>query len=97
VVVSGVAGVGSLALLYRHRVIPARVTAALAVAAVLWAWALAQYPDLLGRSLTIQAAAATHEVLLATAISMAVGSAILVPSLAWLYTLFQRAPAERTG
>lgn len=94
VVVSGAAGIASLALLYQQRVIAARVTAALAVIAVLWAWALAQYPDLLEPSLTIKAAAATHEVLVATAISMAIGAAILIPSLAWLYTLFQRAPVK---
>lgn len=40
-------------------------------------------------------AAVTHEVLLATAISMSVGAAILIPSLTWLYTLFQRAPTTR--
>lgn len=86
-----------LALLYRRWVIAARITAAVAVAAVLRAWALAQYLNhLLEPSLTITititTAAATHEVLVATAISMGVGAGILIPSLTWLYTLFQRAP-----
>lgn len=94
VVVSGVAGVLSLALLYRHRFLTARVTAALAVAAVLWAWALAQYPHLLEPGLTIAAAAARPEVLVATLISLGVGAVILVPSLAWLYVLFQRPPSR---
>lgn len=92
VLLSGAAGAVSLALLYRRWVITARLTAALAVAAVLWAWALAQYPHLLEPSLTIAAAAAAHEVLVATAICMAVGAVILIPSLAWLYSLFQRTP-----
>jgi cytochrome bd ubiquinol oxidase subunit II len=43
--------------------------------------------------LTITAAAATHGVLLAALISLCVGAALLVPSLAWLYILFQRSPA----
>jgi len=94
VAASAAAGIASLALLYRRWVIAARITAAIAVSAVLWAWALAQYPHLLEPSLTIAAAAATHEVLVATAISMGVGAVILIPSLAWLYTLFQRAPAR---
>jgi cytochrome d ubiquinol oxidase subunit II len=94
VIVSAAAGIVSLGLLYRRWVIAARITAAAAVAAVLWAWALAQYPHLLEPSLTINAAVATHEVLVATAISMGVGAVILIPSLTWLYTLFQRAPDQ---
>jgi hypothetical protein len=34
--------------------------------------------------------------LIATLISMGVGAVIVVPSLAWLYTLFQRAPSRTT-
>jgi cytochrome d ubiquinol oxidase subunit II len=94
VLISAAAGIVSLCLLYLRWVITARITAALAVAAVLWAWALAQYPHVLEPSLTIAAAAATHEVLMATAISMGVGAVILIPSLTWLYTLFQRAPGQ---
>ena len=90
VIVSAVAGIISLALLYRRYFIPARATAALAVAAVLWAWALAQYPHLLGTRLSIQQATATHAVLLATLVSLAVGALLLVPSLLWLYTIFQQ-------
>lgn len=94
VIMSAAAGSISLALLYLRQVIAARITAAVAVAAVLWAWALAQYPYLLEPSLTVTGAAADHEVLVATAISMGVGAVILIPSLTWLYTLFQRGPAK---
>jgi len=95
VVVSAVAGTASLVLLYRRRFLTARLTAAAAVTAVLWAWALAQYPQLLNPGLTISQAAATRAVLGATAISLGAGAVLLVPSLAWLYLLFQRsAPGE---
>jgi cytochrome d ubiquinol oxidase subunit II len=57
---------------------------------VLWAWAAAQYPHLLTPGLTIGQAAATRPVLTATLASQAVGAVLLIPSLAWLYVLFQR-------
>ena len=59
------------ALLYRGRFLLARIAAAVAVTAVIWGWAVAQYPYLLQRELTIAAAAAGHGVLLATLISLA--------------------------
>lgn len=101
--VSLAAGVASLVLLALRRFTLVRITAALAVAAVLWGWGLAQYPHLLLPGLTVAQAAAPRATLLATAISVAVGMAVLVPSLAWLFVLFQRprsdqpsdAPADR--
>jgi cytochrome d ubiquinol oxidase subunit II len=94
VVVSGLAGLASLALLYLGHFLTARLTAALAVAAVLWTWAVAQYPHLLNPGLTISQAAANHAVLVAVLISLGVGAVVLVPSLVWLYVLFQRNPAR---
>lgn len=44
VVISALAGITSLALLYLQHSLTARFTAATAVTAVLWAWALAHYP-----------------------------------------------------
>jgi cytochrome d ubiquinol oxidase subunit II len=92
VVVSGAAGVASLVLLAGRRYLLVRVTAALAVATVLGGWGAAQYPHLLsgGRGLTVAQAAAGPATLQATTISVAVGIALLVPSLAWLFLLFQR-------
>jgi cytochrome bd ubiquinol oxidase subunit II len=58
VVISAVAGILSLLLLYRRQFLTARLTAALAVTAVLWAWAAAQYPNLLTPGLMISGAAA---------------------------------------
>ncbi|MGH3574511.1 MAG: cytochrome d ubiquinol oxidase subunit II, partial [Pseudonocardiaceae bacterium] len=94
VIVSAVAGVASLLLVLRRRYLLVRVTAALAVTAVLWGWALAQYPYLLPppatANVTITASAATPAVLLATLIALAVGAALLIPALLWLFVLFQR-------
>ncbi|MGH3784760.1 MAG: cytochrome d ubiquinol oxidase subunit II [Pseudonocardiaceae bacterium] len=90
VIVSAGAGVASLLLVLRRRYLLVRVTAALAVTAVLWGWALAQYPYLLQPDITITASASTPAVLSATLISLAVGAALLIPSLLWLFLLFQR-------
>jgi cytochrome d ubiquinol oxidase subunit II len=58
----------------------------------LWGWALAQYPYLLPATAdaTITANAATHAVLWATLIALAAGALLLIPSLLWLFLLFQR-------
>ena len=58
----------ALVLVYRRRYEPARYTAALAVAAVIAGWALAQAPDLLP-GLTIDQAAAPRDTLIALTIA----------------------------
>lgn len=83
---SGLAGVGTLALVWRRRFEPARYTAAFAVAAVIAGWALAQRPTLLP-GLTIQAAAASHDTLVAVVVTVLAGGVILFPSLALLFRL----------
>jgi cytochrome bd ubiquinol oxidase subunit II len=90
VVLSLVAGVLSLGLLFIRRFVLVRITAALAVAAVLWGWGLAQYPDVLLPGLTISQAASPPATLLATTICVAAGLVLLLPSLAWLFLQFQR-------
>jgi cytochrome bd-type quinol oxidase subunit 2 len=77
-------------LLYRRHFLAARLSAAVAVTAVLWAWALSQYPHLLDPGMTIAPGAASGSVLRATLISLGIGAVLLVPSLTWLYVLFQR-------
>jgi cytochrome bd ubiquinol oxidase subunit II len=77
----------------RLRLTALRLSAAGAVAAVLWAWGAAQYPYLLLPGLTVRAAAAPQSTLTATLVCTVVGLVLLVPSLAWLLVLFQRAPA----
>ncbi|GAA4150021.1 cytochrome d ubiquinol oxidase subunit II [Phytohabitans flavus] len=90
--VSIVAGVGSLVLIAvgRYRVV--RLTAAVAVAALLWAWAAAQYPLMLPPDLTVDAAAGAPTVLAAVLVALGVGAVLLAPSLIWLFVIFQRTP-----
>ncbi|MHC3475361.1 cytochrome d ubiquinol oxidase subunit II [Streptomyces sp. 7R007] len=95
VVLSAVCGVTGLLLLTRGRLVAARVAAALAVAAILWAWGAAQYPDMLVPATTVARSKSQNSVLAASLISIAVGSVLLVPSLWWLYATFQR-PAPAT-
>ncbi|MFD0686261.1 cytochrome d ubiquinol oxidase subunit II [Actinomadura fibrosa] len=87
--VSIAAGLASLALLWRRAYVAVRVTAALAVLGLLWGWALAQYPRLLP-GVELDDAAATRSVLAASLGSLAAGALLLLPSLWWLYTTFQR-------
>ena len=82
VLLSFVAGIVSLVLIATGRYRLVRVTAALAVAAVLWAWGAAQYPVLLPPDLTV----------LATVLAvLVVGALLLTPSLLWLFGIFQGA------
>ena len=89
VIVSGLAGLATLALVFWSRFGLARASAALAVAAVIAGWAAAQEPYLLP-GLTVRAAAAGRATLIATIIAVAAGAAVLVPSLGLLYTLVLR-------
>jgi cytochrome d ubiquinol oxidase subunit II len=90
VIVSALSGLASIALLMARRYVLIRPAAALAVAAVLWGWAVAQYPRMLPPNLDYTAAAARPPVLTATLITVGVGALLLLPSLGWLYAIFQR-------
>jgi cytochrome d ubiquinol oxidase subunit II len=94
VVVSGLAGAVTLALVWRGRFEPARATAALAVAAIVAGWALAQRPELLP-GLTVEQAAAGPSTLWAVVIAGAIGAVLLVPSLVLLYGLVLRGYFDR--
>ena len=89
VVISGLAGLITLTLCWRSRFGLARLTAALAVAAVVIGWAAAQTPRFLP-GMTVTQAAAGRSALVALVIAVACGSVILLPSLGLLYTLFLR-------
>jgi cytochrome d ubiquinol oxidase subunit II len=86
VIVSAAAGVATLALVWWRRFTIARYSAALAVAAVIAGWALAQQPLLLP-GLTIAAATAGHDTLVAVIVAVAGGGVILFPSLGLLFRL----------
>jgi cytochrome bd ubiquinol oxidase subunit II len=87
VIVSGLAGLSTLALEWRGRFEIARYTAAAAVAAIVAGWALAQEPYLLPPELTVEQAAAPDETLAALVIAAGLGMALLIPALAWLFHL----------
>ncbi|HEX3518156.1 MAG TPA: cytochrome d ubiquinol oxidase subunit II [Solirubrobacteraceae bacterium] len=85
-VVSILAGVVALELVRRGSFELARYTAALAVAAIVAGWALAQNPTLLP-GLSVRAAAAPHDTLVAVVVAVLAGGVILFPSLALLFRL----------
>jgi cytochrome bd ubiquinol oxidase subunit II len=89
VIVSAVAGIVALLLVYGRRFEPARYFAALATAAVIAGWALAQWPRVLP-GLDVQHAAAGHDTLIAIIIAVIGGGAIVFPSLGWLFRLSLR-------
>jgi len=92
--ISIAAGLASLVLLWLRRYVAVRITAALAVAGVLWAWGLGQYPTLLP-GVTLHDAAATDTVLAATLGALGVGAILLLPSFWWLYAISQRDQTTR--
>ncbi|MGD9695008.1 MAG: cytochrome d ubiquinol oxidase subunit II [Thermoleophilia bacterium] len=100
--VSAAAGVATLALVARRMYAASRLTAAVAVGAVIWAWAVAQRPDLLPGAVTIDDAAASHATLVALLVSFGVGALILVPSLLYLFRLtlsgrLRKEPVDESG
>jgi cytochrome d ubiquinol oxidase subunit II len=85
-VVSILAGAATLYLVAREHFEQARFSAALAVAAVIAGWALAQNPVLLP-GLTVRQAAAPHDTLVVVVVAVLGGAVILLPSLALLFRL----------
>jgi cytochrome d ubiquinol oxidase subunit II len=86
VIVSALAGLATLALVYRRRFEAARYSAALAVGAVVAGWALGQWPTILP-GLDVRHAAAPHDTLVAVVVAVLGGGAIVFPSLALLFRL----------
>jgi cytochrome d ubiquinol oxidase subunit II len=89
VAVSLLAGAATLALVARWQLDAARASAAVAVAALVGGWALAQNPILLD-GLTVREAAAPDNVMTLLVISILAGGLILFPSLALLFRLALR-------
>ncbi len=90
VVVSAAAGLLTLWLEWRDRFELARYTVAVAVAAVVAGWALAQEPYLLPPELTVDEAAAPDSTLAAMLGVTAVGLLLLIPALTYLFRLVLR-------
>ena len=84
------AGVATLVLIGRSAYAWARLSAALAVVAVLFGWAAGQYPYMLEPGLRIADAAGAHATLVAILVVLGAGAVVLVPALVWLFALMQR-------
>jgi cytochrome d ubiquinol oxidase subunit II len=83
------AGAATLVLVARWRLEAARVSAAIAVAALVGGWALAQNPLLL-QGLTVRQAAAPDTVMTLLVVVILAGGVILFPSLGLLFRLVLR-------
>jgi cytochrome d ubiquinol oxidase subunit II len=101
IAVSAAAGIAALlaTLLPARQKRPAlvRPLGALAVAAVLTGWGVAQYPYLLGTHLRIHEAAAPTATMNALAIIALAAAVLVVPSLAWLLLLTHRGQLDDTA
>ena len=86
VIVSGLAGLATLVLVYRRRYELARYGASLAVAAIVAGWALSRWPTILP-NLTVHQAAAGHDTLVCVVVAVLAGAVILFPALALLFRL----------
>jgi cytochrome d ubiquinol oxidase subunit II len=90
VIASGVLGTSALIRLRRGAPAGTRVLAVGAVVAVIWGWGVAQYPDILPRSLSLTDAAAPAGSLDALFVIFVVAALVIAPSLVLLYYLDQR-------
>jgi cytochrome d ubiquinol oxidase subunit II len=90
VIISAVAGIVTIGLVWGRRFELSRATAAAAVAAVVAGWAFAQRPFILPPDLTIDEAAAGHSTLVAIVVSAVIAGLLLIPSLGLLYALLLR-------
>ncbi len=94
VLVSAVAGGAAFVLLALRRRWLLRVTAGIAVGAVVAAWGLAQYPWLLPKTLTLQAGSAPPASLYAELVVIAMAVLVVLPSFTYLYWLQQQGLLE---
>src|SRR4029077_11584360 len=90
VILSGLCGIGVLALLHFGMRRGARPLAVGAVASVIWGWGIAQHPYLLPTTLKISAAAAPSATLTTLLVVFVVAVVLVLPSLGLLFTLAQR-------
>jgi cytochrome bd ubiquinol oxidase subunit II len=102
IILSGVCGIGALALLARGTVrgfegrlnLLLRPAAVGAVVTVVWGFFVAQHPYMLPTSLTISKAAGASASLTAVIVIFLIAAVVVLPSLALLYALSQRDALE---
>jgi cytochrome d ubiquinol oxidase subunit II len=97
VIASALFGLGVLALLWRGERRGTRALSIGAVVAVVWGWGVAQHPYLLPQTLTISQGASASSTLTAVLIVFGVAVVVVLPALAFLYTLAQRSVLEGEG
>jgi cytochrome bd ubiquinol oxidase subunit II len=97
VLLSAAGGTASLLLILRRRDRAARVAAAVAVGSVVAGWGVAQWPYLIAPDLTVRDAAAPVSALGPIAVGLAVGGALLLPSLLLLFRVFKAATTPIDG
>jgi cytochrome d ubiquinol oxidase subunit II len=91
VVVAGVSGVVVLLLLITGRRHGLRVVSALGAVAVVWGWAVAQYPRLLpGTGLTLANGSSPHATLVSIVVLFVLAVVLVGPSFVFLYSLQSR-------
>jgi cytochrome d ubiquinol oxidase subunit II len=92
VAISVAAGMAVLGMLWLHwyNALLLRVTAAIAVASVVWGWGLAQYPYLFPTSLPLAAGSAPTGALVAEFVVTGLAVLLVAPGFALLYYLQQR-------
>ncbi len=89
-VVSAIAGLATLWLLNRRAWAPARFGAVAAVAAIVVGWGVAQYPDLLTDTLSLDDAAGARSTLVGLVITFGFAAVTAVPAMGWLFVLVNR-------
>jgi cytochrome d ubiquinol oxidase subunit II len=91
---TGISAVLVLAALWFRWFRLARVGAAVQVSLIFWGWPLAQYPLLVPPDLSLENTAAADTTLRLILIALAVGGALLLPSLWYLFQVFKTVPAD---
>ncbi len=97
VVLSALGGALAMSALSRRRWWTARAAAVVAVVAVLWGWAVGQYPWIFEDVLTISDAAGHPATLRAMLVGLGIGASMVIPALVALLVLANRAELEMEG
>jgi cytochrome d ubiquinol oxidase subunit II len=94
IVVSAVAGIVTLLLLWRHRFAVARISAVVAVATVVSGWGVGQYPWLLVDQVRIADAGGARATLVALVVAVGCAAVVVLPPLGALYWFTQSQKAD---
>jgi cytochrome d ubiquinol oxidase subunit II len=94
---SAIGGVTALWSVWNRRFVAARLAAVVAVVAVLWGWAVGEYPNILPGFATIDETAASSAVLWSMIAAFALAGLIAVPALVYLFALTERGDLQDDG